>query len=217
MKWQQLLRRVLSMVKFLARQNLAFRGHREELSAPQGEPDASRTNRGNFLELAYFLAEYDSVMLNHLQMVSTSKKISVSYLSKRIQNEFINILGDCVRRKIIDQVKKSEYYAIMFDSTPDSSHQEKTSQVLRYVVLEGEKVTIEESFICFLPTKGKTADAMSKILDKLRKDGLDIGDCRAQAYDNANVMAGKKRVFNKRSKKSIRERDLLLVPIIRSI
>ena len=86
---------------------------------------------------------------------------------------------------------------MLFDSTPDSfptnsSHQEQTTQVLRYVVMDGQTVKIEESFIGFLETKEKTAEVLSEmILRKLHGDGLDIGNCREQTYDNAASMAGK--------------------------
>ena len=100
------------MVKFLAKQNLAFRGHREQISSYRCNADAPETYRGNFIELTYFLAEYDSVMNDHLQKVSQSKEVTVSYLSEDIQNELVDILGNSVRQKILEQVKESKYYAI---------------------------------------------------------------------------------------------------------
>lgn len=139
------------------------------------------------------LAKYDLVLHGHLQKVSQSKKIALPYLSPNIQNEFIVLLGDHVRNKIINQVKRSQYYAIMFDSTTDSSHhKEQTSQVLRYVVKEGQTVKIEESFIAFIETIEKPANAYtSTILQKLQEDGIDIQDSRGQTYDNASVMIGR--------------------------
>ncbi|XP_035219598.1 uncharacterized protein LOC118192706 [Stegodyphus dumicola] len=120
---------------------------------------------------------------------------SVTYMSPQIQNEFIGILGDIVRQQIMCQVQKAKYYSsILFDSisSPDISHNDQTSQVVRYVKIENQEVEVVESFIDFIETKNKTAEAISDmILSKLKADGLDIMDCRGQTYDNAAVMAGK--------------------------
>ena len=49
-----------------------------------------------------------------------------------------------------------------------------------------------ESFIDFIETKDKTAEGIiDMVLNKLKIYGLDIMDCRSQAYDNAAIMAGK--------------------------
>lgn len=191
-KWQEILARLFEVIKFLARQNLPFRGHRE---------DALSENKGNFLELVNLIGKYDPVLREHLVKIKMGGKIAKSYLSPQIQNEFINIVGDKVRQTIIQQVKNAKYYAIIFDSTPDISHTDQTSQVLRYVFIENQEVKVKESFIDFIETKNKNAEFITNmILDKLKSDGLDIMDCRGQAYDNAAVMAGKQSGVQKRIK-----------------
>ena len=73
------------------------------------------------------------------------------------------------------QVKEAKYVSMIFDSTPDISHNDQTSQVLRYVMIGGDIVKVVESFIDFIETKGKTAENISTmILEKLEKDGIDI-------------------------------------------
>jgi len=50
---------------------------------------------------------------------------------------------------------------------------------------------VEENFIDFIHFVQKTGLEISKmILDKICQDGLDIKDCRGQAYDNGANMAG---------------------------
>ncbi|CAH2085853.1 unnamed protein product [Euphydryas editha] len=174
---------MFDIIKFLAKQNLALRGHTEN--------DTS-INRGFFLELVHLIAKYDPVLREHLVRSKICGKISITYMSPEIQNEFIAILGNKVRQHIIGQIKKAKYYSIIFDSTPDISHKDQTSQVLRYVVIENQEVQVVESFLDFIETKDKTAEGISKmILSKLEADGLDISNCRGQAYDNAAVMAGR--------------------------
>ncbi|KAK5642822.1 hypothetical protein RI129_008989 [Pyrocoelia pectoralis] len=103
-KWRNILHRLLDITLFLAQQNLAFRGHRE---------DPSSENRGNFIELVKMMAKYDPVLSEHwskLQEAAGGSQRVPSYLSKGIQNEFLSILSNHVKQKIIDDIKRSKYY-----------------------------------------------------------------------------------------------------------
>ncbi|GBP39338.1 Zinc finger MYM-type protein 1 [Eumeta japonica] len=148
-KWRDVLYRLLNIIQFLAKQNLAFRGHREDI---RGDDSG---NRGNFLELVHLLAKYDPLLMEHLTKIKLGARVSVSYLSPETQNEFINLLGQQVRSTIIRRIQKAKYYCVIFDNTPDISHNDQMSQVLRYVHIEGEKVAVVESFIDFFEPKGK--------------------------------------------------------------
>ncbi|KAK4881943.1 hypothetical protein RN001_005262 [Aquatica leii] len=92
---------------------------------------------------------------------------NVSYLSPEIQNEFINCLGNHVRKKILAEVKEAKYFTIVFDITPDLSHKDQTSQILRYVKLDDTKVQVMESFIDFLETEGKKAKVSRQLIQML--------------------------------------------------
>ncbi|XP_040197560.1 zinc finger MYM-type protein 1-like [Rana temporaria] len=184
-KWRDILHRLLDITLFLAKQNLAFRSHKE---------DECSFNKGNFLEMVEMLSKYDSVLKEHLIRLkrSTSKlKVSVSYLSPQTQNEFIRVLANHMKEKIVMDIKSAKYFGIMFDSTPDISHTDQMSEVIRYVNIKNRKVEVKEAFLGFFPLKGKKASDLSlDILKKLESDGLDIMMCRAQGYDNAATMAG---------------------------
>ncbi|GFS63910.1 hypothetical protein TNIN_13571 [Trichonephila inaurata madagascariensis] len=134
-------------IQFLAKQNLALRGHRE---------DDTSTNKGSFLELVYLLAKYDPVLREHLVRIKMDQKSSLTYMSPQIQNEFIEILGNKVRQVIIARVQKAKYYSLFFDNIPDTPHKDQTSQVVIYVMTENQEVRVEESFIDFTETKNKT-------------------------------------------------------------
>nr|CAH7713843.1 unnamed protein product [Callosobruchus chinensis] len=72
------------------------------------------------------------------------------------------------------------------------SHKEQMSQILRFVKVSEQKVTIEERFIDFIQSHEKTGEGLSKeILEKLEVDGLNIQDLRGQGYDNGSNMAAK--------------------------
>ncbi|XP_065662737.1 uncharacterized protein LOC136085364 [Hydra vulgaris] len=127
------------------------------------------------------------------ERIEEHKKGSVSYFSPIIQNEIIKLIGDKTRNEIISRIKKSKYYTILFDCTPDISKKEQMSQMIRYVHVDSNgKVMIEESFIDFIHSHEKTGESLTtKILNKLEGDKLDINDARGQGYDNGANMAGK--------------------------
>ena len=184
-KWRDTLHRLLDITLFLAKQNLPFRGHREDFASE---------NRGNFLEFVSLLSNYDPVLKEYsirLQQSLESGLIRVSYLSPAVQNEFISLLGDAVKQELICEIKKAKFYGILFDSTPDISHTEQMSQVIRYVKIDNRNVEVKESFLGFIPLSGKKADSITQeIVQSLEKDGLDLKLCRSQGYDNATTMSG---------------------------
>lgn len=138
----------MDIVIFLGKQNLSLRGHRERpLFLRAAAIDEEVSNQGNFLELVEVLAKYDLVLREHITRDEFKKKNSISYLSPEIQNEFIEVLGGEVKRKILQKVKEAKYYSIILDSTPDADHKAQTSQILRYVSIDGDDVKIEESFV----------------------------------------------------------------------
>lgn len=111
-RWRDILQRILTCIKFLVSQNLALRGHEENLRA------AEDRNVGNFLSVIKLVAQYDPLLSKHLQH-GRENPGSVSYLSPEIQNEFIHILALTVRNQLLSEIRKNKYYGILFDSTPD--------------------------------------------------------------------------------------------------
>ena len=142
--WRNILNRILSCIKVLASQNMALCGHREKLStADEG------ANIGNFLALLKFLAEYDLLTANHLQHAKENPG-SVSYLSPDIQNEFINLLACTVRDKLLTSIKRSKYFSILLDSTPDLGHREQLSKVIKFVDIDFVTKNVEIRVISWI-------------------------------------------------------------------
>lgn len=181
--WKQVLHGLLDAIMFLAKNNLAFQG----TSCKLGEPSS-----GNFLSLVELLSKYYQPLAQHISRIKKSTSKVVTYLSNDIQNEFINIAAERVRAHIIHLIKERKYFSIMFDATPDISHNEQISQVIRTVNASKEGVVIEEHFLGFIHMDLKTGeDLANTILKSISEDGLEIENCRGQGYDNGANMAGK--------------------------
>lgn len=75
-RWVAILERMMSLVLFLAGNNLSFRGSSgcENLYTP---------NNGNFLSLVQLLGIFDPIMMEHIRRI-VNKETNVSYFSKRI-------------------------------------------------------------------------------------------------------------------------------------
>jgi len=93
-----------------------------------------------------------------------------------------------VRNSIIEEVKNSKY-SIIVDSTPDISHVDQLSFVVRYVpARQGNAV---ERFAKFLTNVGHKAKEMFDIIVvALGAYDLNFEDCRGQSYDNVANIAG---------------------------
>ena len=175
LKWRHTLTIILKCILFCAENNLAFRGHEQD--------------GGIFLNLIKFVSQFDVGFKNFLESHITNH---ASYLSPTIQNEFINLVSAKVQSEIIKEIQEAKYYSIIFDSTPDVSHKDQLTEIIRYVKLSDNKYTIEERFVGFINTTEKTGEGIAlEIKAALIQNGLSLADVRGQGYDNGANMAGK--------------------------
>jgi len=112
--WRKVLFRIVGIVKFLAKHNLAFRGSNSKLYDD---------SNGNFLGLIEMLAEFDPVIQEHVRRI-TNEETQVHYLGPRIQNELIHMLAAAIKSETIEKIKNAKYFSVLLDCTPDASHQE---------------------------------------------------------------------------------------------
>ncbi|XP_065664604.1 zinc finger MYM-type protein 1-like [Hydra vulgaris] len=118
--------------------------------------------------------------------------VSDHYCGKDIQNELIELIGKKVNTEKI--AKKSKYYSIIADCTPDITHLEQLLLTIRFVDLssDDDKISVKEHFIEFLTVNESTGERLTKvIIDVLNKYGLELNDCWGQDYDNGSNMKGK--------------------------
>lgn len=200
--WRAILKRIVSVIKFLGARGLAFRGENQTCGSNQN---------GNFLGILDLLSEFDPLLATHITrygnkgrgIVGLSNNISqlsiyryefifssgrASYLSGTICDEFITLIGSKVLNAILNEMKDAKYYSISVDSTPDVSHCDQLVFCVRYMK-DGLPV---ERFIQFISINQHNAQYLTEIIMKfLTAQGINLSDCRGQSYDNANNMSGK--------------------------
>lgn len=132
----------LQNVIFLGRQNIPFRGHRDDGSVFSKEPRLS--NKGNFKELMKFRVEECGDTELAAQYSSDSKR--GTFLSKTVQNDLIECCGEEIISQILHRIQENGFYRIGFDETTDISHKTQMTIFLRYIYQD----MIREDFIGFI-------------------------------------------------------------------
>lgn len=82
-------------------------------------------------------------------------------MSEDSQNEFIELLGECVQEKNLPEIRQANYYSIMADSSIDSDRKDMLSVYIRFVNEEGEP---EERFVSIKEVHSKTGKIFSILL-----------------------------------------------------
>ena len=169
---------IVQTIMSCGRQNLALGGHRDDST----NVDTSH-NPGNFQTLLDLRIEGgDKVLQDHFKNAPRDE----TYCST-IQNEIIDCCGHHIRQIIINEVKEATYFSVLADEARDVSNKEQMPLVLQFVDKNGNN---HEEFIKFILCVSGAAITKS-ITTEIRSLGLDIQNCRGQAYDGAGNMAGK--------------------------
>ncbi|CAF1196363.1 unnamed protein product [Didymodactylos carnosus] len=157
---------------------LAFRGNNQIIGD---------NHNGNYLGCLELISNFDPFLHGYSKNYGNKGKGNVSYLSDTVSDEFIEVMGNHVRKLIIMELKKAKYYSIIIDSTPDIAHLDQLTFVVRYVDPSGSAV---ERFLMFIENVGHKSSAMEDaILNVMDVLEINLNDCRGQSYDNAANMS----------------------------
>ncbi|KAJ4446703.1 hypothetical protein ANN_13400 [Periplaneta americana] len=171
---RELLKRFIHAVCFLSKQELAFRGHDES---------STSINRGNYVELLKYTAEYDPLLKAHLETSTVFKGVS-----NRIQNDLIEAVAKSLLEEIKLEMKLANYVAVLVDETTDVSNTAQFSIVLRYV----HNGQTKERFIGFQDvSENRTAPEIAELIRQYLTEFDSNDKLIAQSYDGAASMAGR--------------------------
>lgn len=95
-RWTAVLERIIEIIKFLAGQNIAFRGTTEKLYDP---------NNGNFLKLVESISNFDSTLSEHIARIQRAQHRMPHYLGHNIQNELISIIAEKIKTTMVSLLK----------------------------------------------------------------------------------------------------------------
>ncbi|CAF2082794.1 unnamed protein product [Rotaria magnacalcarata] len=185
---------LLDVTKVLARQSLSFRAEIE--------------SDGNFNQIVSLLRRHNNI-LNQWYNDTSLRSHQTTYLSNNAQNEFISIVGKAIHNSIITRINKSLFWSVMVDTTPDISHKDMMSIIIRFVNEAGEA---EERLFYIGEIQDKTGKGIAdNILLILKKFSLDINKLIGQSYDGELNMCGEYKGVKAMLSESV-GREVIFVP-----
>ncbi|CAF1361693.1 unnamed protein product, partial [Rotaria sp. Silwood1] len=142
--------------------------------------------QGNFIQLVNLLRR-SNITLNDWFSQVKLQKYQVSYMSKRSQDEYIQLLGAAIEHQIVNEINQSSFISILIDSTPDLSHREMYSIVIRYTY----NYQVKERLLSLQKLASKVGeDICQLLLDTLGRKGMSTDKIVGQCYDNSPNMSG---------------------------
>ena len=178
------MERLVGLVIFLAKRNLAFRGSNKILSSPP---------IGHFLELFELLTKRDPV-LNELQNKTIPHISKQRHFSADIRNKLINLNAREAEKVLLTQLKQAKYFAVNLDCTPDISHREQSTVILRFVQCNGKSdANVKEGFLGCLRVHDSTGKCLLNVFLKQSEElEQNLSYCSGHCYDNGANMKEKK-------------------------
>ena len=96
-----------------------------------------KNEKGNFLSCLELISRHNETLKNHLETVACHKnkgtRMQAHFLSWQSQNEFISECATLVQEAVVKEVKDAVYFTIITDGTPNVSHTEQITFILRFV------------------------------------------------------------------------------------
>ena len=163
---RDMLRIILSSVRFLARQGLALRGNTSDESA-------------NLIQLLHLRGEDKPELLRWIE------KSSRKHISPENQNEMLQIMAHHVLRSILLNIQSSPFISVMVDETTDKSNREQLTFIMRWV---SNDFAVGEEFLGLYTLSSTNTQSIVDVM----KDAFLRFQIPIQWYDGCSTMAGTK-------------------------
>lgn len=139
---RDMLRIILSSVRFLARQGLTLRGNNSDAES-------------NLLQLLKLRSEDCPQLHTWLQ------RERLKYTSHECQNEMLEIMACTVQRRILSKITESPFLALMVDKTTDISNKEQLVFVIRRTDAD---LNVHEDFLGMHEMKSTDAESITSTI-----------------------------------------------------
>ena len=164
--------KILSNIRYLARQGMALRGDGSEIDS-------------NFNQLLRLRGEDNPKVLEWM-----TKRKSNKYTSAEIQNEVLKVMAIQLHETVAKNIQSSSFYTVMVDETTDCANHEQVVICLRWV---DDCFDVHEDFIGVYAVENICSDTLVQVIkDVLLRMNLALSKMRGQCYDGASAMAGSK-------------------------
>ena len=171
------LSHIISTIEFCPRQEIPLRGHRDAGAFSLNETDC---NDGVFKAALRLRVEAADKQTSDLILKAPR---NASYLSWRVQNQIVFLMGDTIQKQILSDISLCKYFSIRADETTDVSQTEQLSLSVRFI----KDTKVHEEFLSIVPVSSTTGkDLASTILTQLSQLGLNLEHMRGQGYDGAS-------------------------------
>ena len=166
--------KVMETVQFLGRQGIAFQGENEN---------------GNFTQALLFRGKDDTNISQRLN-APTTRQLK-KYTHHDYQNELLEIMSKHVLSTKLSQIQHSPFFALIADEYADISNKEQVPIYVRWI--DPESLSAYEDFLGFYEVRDIKSETIIKaIQDGLARFQLPFSKLRAQTYDGASNMMGRK-------------------------
>ncbi|XP_068237185.1 zinc finger MYM-type protein 5-like [Palaemon carinicauda] len=105
-------------------------------------------------------------------------------------NELIDILANTIKEEILRNARAEKYFSIILDSTPDVSHVEQMTVIIRFVQIDEDNVVIavREHFLGYVPLQESPGAFMAEtILEEFKKRICALTTCEVKVMIMAAI------------------------------